>query len=71
MVSIDNKIPLKDKYVLSYAEVETLTGLRRKTIWKYSNENKFDFPSRRTLTDGRVCFITTEILHWLETRPKV
>ncbi len=45
------------------------TGLSRTTIWRLEQAGKF--PRRRQLTPGRVGWLESEVLEWMESRPPV
>ena len=54
--------------VLNVRDVVSMTGLSKATIWR--EEKSGAFPKRINLTPRRVGWIESEILEWLESRPK-
>ena len=54
--------------VLNVKDVVGMTGLSKVTIWR--KEKSGAFPKRINLTPRRVGWIESEIVGWLETRPK-
>ena len=54
--------------VLNVKDVVGMTGLSKVTIWR--KEKSGAFPKRINLTTRRVGWIESEVVGWLETRPK-
>lgn len=54
--------------ILKANEVVKVIGLSKVTIWRM--ERSGTFPKRINLSDRRVGWIESEILEWLESRPK-
>ena len=54
--------------VLNVRDVVSMTGLSKVTIWR--KEKSGAFPKRINLTPRRVGWIESEIIGWLESRPK-
>ena len=54
--------------ILKTNEVVKIIGLSKVTIWRM--ERSGTFPKRINLSDRRVGWIESEILEWLESRPK-
>ena len=54
--------------VLNVRDVVGMTGLSKATIWR--EEKSGAFPKRINLTPRRVGWIESEIIGWLESRPK-
>ncbi len=54
--------------VLNVNDVVGITGLSKVTIW--SKEWSGNFPKRINLTSRRVGWIESEIVGWLEARPR-
>ena len=54
--------------ILKTNEVVKTIGLSKVTIWRM--EKAGTFPERINLTNRRVGWIESEILEWLESRPK-
>ncbi len=54
--------------VLNVKDVVGMTGLSKATIWR--EEKSGSFPKRINLTPRRVGWIESEIIGWLESRPK-
>ena len=54
--------------ILNSNEVVKKIGLSKVTIWRM--EKSGAFPKRINLTNRRVGWIESEILDWLESRPK-
>ena len=54
--------------ILKTNEVVKIIGLSKVTIWRI--EKSGTFPKRINLTNRRVGWIESEILEWLESRPK-
>jgi len=55
--------------VLKAKEVMALTGLSRVTIWRYELVGLF--PKRVQIGLRRVGWIETEIMDWIQSRPRV
>ena len=54
--------------ILKTNEVVKIIGLSKVTIWRM--EKSGAFPKRINLTNRRVGWIESEILDWLESRPR-
>ena len=54
--------------VLNVKDVVGMTGLSKVTIWR--KEKSGAFPKRINLTSRRVGWIESEIVGWLEARPR-
>ena len=54
--------------ILKDNEVVKVIGLSKVTIWRM--ERSGTFPKRINLSDRRVGWIESEILEWLDSRPK-
>ena len=54
--------------VLNVKDVVGITGLSKVTIWR--KEKSGNFPKRINLTSRRVGWIESEIVGWLEDRPR-
>ena len=54
--------------ILKTNEVVKIIGLSKVTIWRM--EKSGTFPKRINLSDRRAGWIESEILEWLESRPK-
>ena len=54
--------------VLNVNDVVGITGLSKVTIWR--KEKSGNFPKRINLTSRRVGWIESEIVGWLEDRPR-
>ena len=54
--------------ILKTNEVVKIIGLSKVTIWRM--EKSGAFPKRINLTNRRVGWIESEVLEWLESRPK-
>ena len=54
--------------VLNVKDVVGITGLSKVTIWRKEKSGKF--PKRINLTSRRVGWIESEIVGWLEDRPR-
>ena len=54
--------------VLNVKDVVGMTGLSKVTIWR--KEKSGAFPKRINLTPRRVGWIESEIVGWLEARPR-
>jgi prophage regulatory protein len=54
--------------VLNVKDVVGMTGLSKVTIWR--KEKSGNFPKRINLTSRRVGWIESEIVEWLEDRPR-
>ncbi len=54
------------KKMLSYQEIETLTGMTRVTIWRLVK--KGEFPQPRKVTSRLVRFLESEVVEWAESR---
>ena len=54
--------------VLNVKDVVGMAGLSKVTIWR--KEKYGAFPKRINLTTRRVGWIESEVVGWLETRPK-
>jgi prophage regulatory protein len=54
--------------ILKTNEVVKIIGLSKVTIWRM--ERSGTFPKRINLSDRRVGWVESEILEWLDSRPK-
>ena len=52
---------------LSKQEVLNTSGLSHVTQWRM--EKRGEFPQRRQISPGRVAWLESEILAWMESRP--
>ena len=52
---------------LSKQEVLDMAGLSHVTQWRM--EKRGEFPQRRQISPGRVAWLESEILAWMESRP--
>ena len=52
---------------LSKPEVLSISGLSHVTQWRM--EKRGEFPQRRQISPGRVGWLESEILDWMESRP--
>jgi len=57
---------MKNRF-LSKPEVLDITGLSHVTQWRM--EKRGEFPLRRQISPGRVGWLESEILAWIESRP--
>lgn len=57
---------MRDKF-LSKPEVLDMAGLSNVTQWRM--EKRGEFPRRRQISPGRVAWLESEILAWMESRP--
>lgn len=55
--------------ILSWREVQVMTGLARNTV--RAEMNRGHFPAQRQITPGRRGFLASEVDQWLLNRPKV
>jgi len=61
VISYDGILPSED--------VELVTSYSRTTIWREERAGRF--PRRIQLSPGRVGWIGSEVLEWIESRPRV
>ena len=54
--------------ILKTNEVVKIIGLSKVTIWRM--ERSGTFPKRINLSDRRVGWVESEILEWIDSRPK-
>jgi prophage regulatory protein len=54
--------------IIRQREVVHLTGLSRTTIWRL--ERAGQFPKRRRLTRNTIGWKATEVLGWIDSRPR-
>jgi len=59
---------MQDK-ILSYADVESITGVSRVTLWRWENDGRF--PPRIKIGPNRVGWRNSEIESWVSSRPTV
>ena len=59
--------PIGDEY-WSIRTVALKTGLSRASIYRYAARNLF--PARRRIGPGRVAWLASEVLAWMESRPR-
>lgn len=52
---------------LSKPDVLNITGLSHVTQWRM--EKRGEFPQRRQISPGRVGWLESEVLEWMNTRP--
>jgi len=52
---------------LSKPDVLEITGLSHVTQWRM--EKRGEFPKRRQISPGRVGWLESEVLEWMNTRP--
>ncbi len=57
---------MTDKF-LSKPEVLNIAGLSHVTQWRM--EKRGEFPQRRQISPGRVGWLESEVLEWMNTRP--
>ena len=57
---------MKDRFILA-PEVEQMTGLSKVTRWR--GEKDGTFPKRRQISPGRVAWLESEVIAWMESRP--
>jgi len=57
---------MKDKF-LSKPLVLDMADLSHVTLWRM--EKRGEFPKRRQISPGRVAWLESEILAWMESRP--
>lgn len=62
------KNDLPDRY-LDFTEVTEMVNLSRSTIKRL--ERNGEFPSRRKISSQKVSFLKSEVIEWMENRPKV
>lgn len=55
--------------VLKLKDVVHLTGLSRVTVWRL--EQKGEFPKKIALSPNRVGWIESEVLDWVNSRPRI
>ena len=55
--------------ILNPREVVEKIGLSRVTLWRL--EKAGQFPERIKLTDHRVGWIESEVVEWIDSRPRV
>ena len=55
--------------IVNHAEVQQITNLKRVTLWRLEREGKF--PRRRQLTPGggRIGWLLSDVIEWVESRP--
>lgn len=56
-----------DQELWNIKTVSLKTGLSRASIYRYSISKLF--PARRRIGPGRVAWLASEVLAWMETRP--
>lgn len=49
-------------------KVIEMTCLSKATLWRL--EKKGDFPAKRNISEGRIGWVLSEVLEWIESRPK-
>jgi prophage regulatory protein len=54
--------------ILKFPEVRVKTGLSRTTVWREERAGRF--PKRVRLTANSVGWVESEILAWMENRPR-
>jgi prophage regulatory protein len=59
--------PIGDEF-WSIRVVALKTGLSRASIYRYAARNLF--PARRRIGPGRVAWLASEVLAWMESRPR-
>ena len=57
----------EDQELWNIKKVSLKTGLSRASIYRYSTSKLF--PARRRIGPGRVAWLASEVLAWMETRP--
>ena len=57
---------MKDRFIFKKERKET-TGVSEPTWWRM--EKRGEAPKRRQISPGRVGWLESEILAWMETRP--
>ncbi len=57
---------MTDRFITKQ-EVLTIAGLSHVTQWRM--EKRGEFPQRRQISPGRVAWLESEILEWMNTRP--
>lgn len=58
--------PNREEKLWSIKTVSIKTGLSRASIYRYSARKLF--PARRRIGPGRVAWLASEVLAWIETR---
>jgi predicted DNA-binding transcriptional regulator AlpA len=53
---------------LSKAKVNEMSGLSDVTRWRM--EKRSEFPNRRQISPNRVAYLESEVLDWMESRPR-
>ena len=57
---------MKDRFILQ-SERRQMTGVSNPTWWRMEKRN--EVPMRRQISPGRVGWLESEILAWMESRP--
>jgi len=57
---------MKDRFILQ-SERRQMTGISDVSWWRMEKSNKA--PKRRQISPGRVAWLESEIVAWMETRP--
>ena len=55
--------------ILRQREVVQLTGLSKVTLWRL--EQKGEFPQKIALSPNRVGWLESEVLNWVNSRPRI
>lgn len=56
--------------ILRLADLQTLTGLSRTTLWRIERRKGSEFPKRIRLGSHSVGWIESEVHAWLASRPR-
>ncbi len=62
----EQRSPMK---VLKLKDVVTLTGISKVTLWRL--EQKGEFPQKISLSPNRVGWVESEVLNWVNSRPRI
>lgn len=57
---------MKDRFILQ-SERRQMTGISDVSWWRLEKDNKV--PKRRQISPGRVAWLESEVIAWMESRP--